>query len=38
VRGRAAPRPQIEKLARDVFGWERLRPGQLDTERGLLSG
>ncbi len=31
VSTRASPRPQIEKLARETFGWEELRPGQLEA-------
>jgi ATP-dependent DNA helicase RecQ len=31
VSPRASPRPQIEKLARETFGWKELRPGQLEA-------
>jgi ATP-dependent DNA helicase RecQ len=31
VSARASPRPQIEKLARETFGWKELRPGQLEA-------
>jgi ATP-dependent DNA helicase RecQ len=31
VSTRASPRPQIEKLARETFGWKELRPGQLEA-------
>jgi len=37
-RRRATARPKIEKLARETFGWERLRPGQLEAVQSLTRG
>jgi len=37
-RRRAAPRSRIEKLARETFGWERLRPGQLEAVQSVTRG
>src|SRR5918997_1478264 len=35
---RAAARPTIEKLARETFGWESLRPGQLEAVQAVTRG
>ena len=35
---RAAARNRIEKLARETFGWPRLRPGQLEAVQSLTRG
>jgi ATP-dependent DNA helicase RecQ len=35
---RAAPRPQVEKLARETFGWQALRPGQLEAIQAVTRG
>jgi ATP-dependent DNA helicase RecQ len=35
---RAVARPRIERLARDTFGWEALRPGQLEGVQSLTRG
>ena len=37
-RRRAAPRSQIEKLAHETFGWERLRSGQLEAVQSVTRG
>jgi ATP-dependent DNA helicase RecQ len=37
-RRRAVARPRIEKLARETFGWETLRPGQLEAVQALTRG
>jgi ATP-dependent DNA helicase RecQ len=36
--GRAAFRARIERLARDTFGWESLRPGQLEAVQSVTRG
>ena len=38
VSPRASPRPQIEKLARETFGWKKLRPGQLEAVQSVTRG
>jgi ATP-dependent DNA helicase RecQ len=35
---RASSRPQIEKLARETFGWRELRPGQLEAIQSVTRG